>query len=1066
MIAMAGARRGTPRGAARGVALRAEAARRQTRASSRTTRPSATQGPVPKVYREMLAEAGVTTSQMTSDAPERPLKRPRTGRRPAEIAAEVPENPGPKPDDQEPAESSTARAASPPAVGKSEDEDEGDIDFEDVQIPEPTVQTTYLSSADESEEDEDVQFEDVDIGAIASKQEQTDESTGTLHLNLTAAQAALAPAKRNRKQPLTKEEKALRVEIHRMHLLCLLAHVEKRNHWCNDPVVHETLRPLLSAKTVQFLNPSPKLTQFGQAESLKKGLKEAEEVFQARFSVTEVGLRRAMWAENKADLQGYELPRNIDNCLDKADFRKAAQTLKGSRDVGAQLFCALLRAVGVEARLVCSLQPLSFVPGGPTMPKPRQDKTPPSRQPPTSASVETAQASPSPARLSARARLGHSNATAYHVPKVTASPSSRAQPPPRPSVKIHESPFPVYWTEVLDIGHQKWQPVDVLVTGQSFRPHRLEPPASDKSNLLTYVVAFEDDGAAKDVTRRYAKAYNSKTRRMRIDGPLVPSSVKGPRWWRKALRRYKPRGPPGDLDQIENTELNAAEAREPMPRNVADFKDHPIYALERHMRRHEVLVPGAQVVGTVGAGSKGPLERIYRRKDVHLAKSADKWYRLGREIKPGEEPMKVLPKRKVAKRKGRWHLDDASERSSDDEDPVLGIDPAKGNPIYTFDQTELYSPPPVVAGRVPKNRFGNIDAYVPSMVPPGGVHIRHPRAGYAAHILGVDYAPALQGFEFKGRKGTAVYNGVIIPVEATEGVRAVLKGFEDLEAQLEEERRSLRALETWRKWLRTLRIRRRIFEKDEFWGDTELGEFELPPESDEDDEEPRGHGVVGGMVIDDDEGGGFEPEPGGFEPVGNESDGFEPAPGGFEAGGSLPGGYEPGGFEPGGFEAEAPEPGGFDAGGFEPGGFEVDGTGKGIEPEPTIFDHDEEKPDEVQPGGLKGADEASAQGSGGFEVVGDADIDMVDQPSQSVDSPPAAGEPAAVEGPDLASPAPETEMDANSPQHLQPDESLTAEPRSAEASGEQGQSEDSELDDAPSDVTEELFMDEDGSLLE
>ena len=34
--------------------------------------------------------------------------------------------------------------------------------------------------------------------------------------------------------------------------------------------------------------------------------------------------------------------------------------MQGSRDFGAQLFCALLRSVAVEARLVCSLQPLPF----------------------------------------------------------------------------------------------------------------------------------------------------------------------------------------------------------------------------------------------------------------------------------------------------------------------------------------------------------------------------------------------------------------------------------------------------------------------------------------------------------------------------------------------------------------------------------------------------------------------------------------------------------------------------------------------------------------------------------
>jgi xeroderma pigmentosum group C-complementing protein len=46
--------------------------------------------------------------------------------------------------------------------------------------------------------------------------------------------------------------------------------------------------------------------------------------------------------------------------LEKPDFRALAVKLEGSRDVGAQLFCAFLRSAGVDARLVCSLQPLPF----------------------------------------------------------------------------------------------------------------------------------------------------------------------------------------------------------------------------------------------------------------------------------------------------------------------------------------------------------------------------------------------------------------------------------------------------------------------------------------------------------------------------------------------------------------------------------------------------------------------------------------------------------------------------------------------------------------------------------
>lgn len=46
--------------------------------------------------------------------------------------------------------------------------------------------------------------------------------------------------------------------------------------------------------------------------------------------------------------------------MEFADFCAATVALEGSRDTGAQLFCAMLRAAGVDVRLVCSLQSLPF----------------------------------------------------------------------------------------------------------------------------------------------------------------------------------------------------------------------------------------------------------------------------------------------------------------------------------------------------------------------------------------------------------------------------------------------------------------------------------------------------------------------------------------------------------------------------------------------------------------------------------------------------------------------------------------------------------------------------------
>jgi xeroderma pigmentosum group C-complementing protein len=792
-------------------------------------------GDVPEVYSQMLSEADeleqiprrAKVAAAVKDV-EPPLKRKRPGEgrggRSERIAARE--------------ATRHARAIAEELLDVPDDVDE-DVQFEDVSLPAPVIQTVEGDSEDEEEEGllEDVDFSNIPTSPLPNGDRQLKD----LELNLTAQANSTPRRSVDRRKPLTRIERKLRLEIHKVHLLCLMAHVARRNHWCNDHAVQDSLRPLLTDKVIDFLNPSSKLSQFGQTESLKRGLEMASKVFRLDFRITERGFRRALWADKEEHLTERDLPADLDSAYDREDFQKAAQQLSGSRDTGAQLFCALLRSVGVEARLVCSLQPLSFLPGGPTMLKPKKTETPSKLskaekyraamakyEQSSAVSQETNGAVPSPRR-----RLGHPNAAAYLPPSSVFTPSdpvpdASADAGPK-HIMQDESAYPVYWVEVLDVAHQKWQPVDPLVTQTQWKPRALEPPASDRENNMSYVMAFEADGSAKDVTRRYAKAYNAKTRRMRVDGgvqdftmesmagespaSMVGKSMSGTRWLRHMMRRYTKRRQT-DVDQIEDNELAAFEAHEPMPRNVADFKDHPIYALLRHLRRHEVLVPGAQVAGTVGAGQKGPLEKIYRRRDVRVARSREKWYRLGREVRPGEEPVKILEKKAAPKR--GWGADDldarqAEEDEEDDKDDLFGANAVSGTPIFTFEQTELYVPPPIVNGRIPKNKFGNLDIYVPSMVPAGGAHVLHDRAAEAAHMLGIDYAPALTGFSFKGRQGTAVLSGVVVAKEHKEAVRVVADGFIALERELEDERRTRAVLRMWRVLLRGLRIRERIW---------------------------------------------------------------------------------------------------------------------------------------------------------------------------------------------------------------------------------------------------------------
>ncbi|KAG9814551.1 Rad4-domain-containing protein, partial [Aureobasidium melanogenum] len=169
-----------------------------------------------------------------------------------------------------------------------------------------------------------------------------------------------------------------------------------------------------------------------------------------------------------------------------------------------------------------------------------------------------------------------------------------------------------------------------------------------------------------------------------------------------------------------------------------------------------------------------------------------------REIKPNEHPLKHVPAR-VSKSRAQ-DLDDLDT----DEPPATAL--------YAFNQTSLYVPPPVVNGRIPKNAFGNLDIYVPSMVPPGGYHIRHALAKNAARLLGIDYADAVTGFQFKGRHGTAITSGVVVAEEYREAMEAVIEGFQYEQENEEARLYSLECLKLWRRFLAGLRIKERLSE--------------------------------------------------------------------------------------------------------------------------------------------------------------------------------------------------------------------------------------------------------------
>lgn len=143
-----------------------------------------------------------------------------------------------------------------------------------------------------------------------------------------------------------------------------------------------------------------------------------------------------------------------------------------------------------------------------------------------------------------------------------------------------------------------------------------------------------------------------------------------------------------------------------MPTSMAGFKAHPLYVLAAHLRQNQVIHP--EVV--IGHFHGTP---VFSRENVVEVKTAENWMRSeGREVKPGEQPLKSAKVRAVTVERRR-----AVEMAKENQ----GGEVTQG--LYARWQTKTYEPPPVIDGVVPKNDFGNIDLYTPSMLPQGGVHL-------------------------------------------------------------------------------------------------------------------------------------------------------------------------------------------------------------------------------------------------------------------------------------------------------------------------------------------------------
>lgn len=183
---------------------------------SKPAKNASSQTGLPSIYTDMLADSVSSSTHVIDEG--RTIKKRRIA---ARIVSQVPD------------EESLSRSEQ---LSNEPNQVVGDgLDTE----PEPARQTVYNESEESAESDMD--WEEVDL-AHASIQEGSPERDTQLEgeLDLVLGQSdhearKLMPVKR---KPMTKTEKQLRLEIHKVHLISLLFHVHLRNHWCNDKEVH------------------------------------------------------------------------------------------------------------------------------------------------------------------------------------------------------------------------------------------------------------------------------------------------------------------------------------------------------------------------------------------------------------------------------------------------------------------------------------------------------------------------------------------------------------------------------------------------------------------------------------------------------------------------------------------------------------------------------------------------------------------------------------------------------------------------------------------------------------
>ncbi|KAL8895580.1 MAG: hypothetical protein Q9207_008109 [Kuettlingeria erythrocarpa] len=778
------------------------------------------------------------------------------------------------------------------------------------------------------DDDEEIEWEDAmqDHQANATPSSAI-EPSGDLELTLDKG-FGVGSFVNNQKKGPSKIERHIRIVTHCMHVQFLVFHNSMRSRWACDPEVQQILmdRISLTAKkeidtwklacgqTVtkdQTGSPQPSSSKRGKkgqdgknedvrsqrdwgrpAERLEMGVANTSRgdpvyrlltflaaYWKQRFTIRAPCLRKQGYkslSRLEEEIVSFKNDQHDpedhgERIANLEEFRDCARICEGSRDVGVQLFVALLRGLGLEVRLVASLQPLGFgwnknEEAGPkkkrltkklsstdfenaekgrhmgmdaSTGKPHRKTKGQAMTGTVDKQKEAREGKESSGNGSKALPIDLSDSSGSELTTIDSDDSddkSVVNTTPATSRSRPDMPydrdlvFPTYWAEVISPLTNQVYPVDpfilkpaVAIKSEDFELFESRGAHVEKAKqVFAYIIAYSPDGTAKDVTTRYLKKHIWPGRTKGVHLPVEKVPVHNNKgkikhhedydWFKTVMSGYaRPDHMRTAVDDVEEaTDLKPVkydkkDVSGEKEGTLQFYKTSAEYVLERHLRREEAISPDAKPVKsfTAGKGEDKKEEPVYLRKDILTCRTGESWHKEGRQLKPDQTPMKMVPIRAVTLTRKR----EVEEAERDGGEKLK-------QGLYAWDQTEWIIPPPIVGGVIPKNAYGNMDCYVPTMVPEGAAHIPLKSTGKICKRLGIDYAEAVTGFEFGKQRAVPVITGVVVAKEHEELVRKEWQKDEEERTIKEKEKDSQAALAMWKKFTVGLRIMKRV--RDEY----------------------------------------------------------------------------------------------------------------------------------------------------------------------------------------------------------------------------------------------------------